>query len=56
MSAAFRARGLRYSQVIKALIEANISLDRKMLSELAISDPGALDAILAQAGLEVGSE
>ena len=56
MSAAFRARGLRYSQAIKALIEANISLDRKILSELVISDPAAFDAVLAQAGLEISGE
>ena len=56
MSAACRARGLRYSQVIKALLDANISLDRKMLSELAISDPAAFDAVLAEAGLEIVSE
>ena len=52
LSAACRSRGLRYSQLIKALIEANISLDRKMLSELAISDATAFDAVLAQAGLK----
>ena len=54
LSAACRARGLRYSQLIKALLEANISLDRKVLSELAISDPAAFDAVLAQAGLKTG--
>ncbi len=53
LSAACRARGLRYSQVIKALLEANISLNRKMLSELAISDPAAFDEVLAKAGLSI---
>ena len=53
LSAACRARGLRYSQVINALFEANISLNRKMLSQLAITDPEAFDAVLAQAGLEI---
>jgi len=53
LSAACRARGLRYSQVVKALLEANISLNRKMLSELAISDPAAFDEVLAKAGLSV---
>jgi large subunit ribosomal protein L20 len=52
LSAACRARNLRYSQLIKALFEANISLDRKSLSQLAISDPEAFDAVLAKAGLE----
>jgi large subunit ribosomal protein L20 len=52
LSAACRARNLRYSQLIKALFEANISLDRKSLSQLAISDPEAFDAVLAKAGLK----
>ena len=53
LSAACRQRNLRYSQLIKALVDANISLNRKTLSELAISDPAAFDAVLAQAGLKV---
>ena len=56
LSAACRSRGLRYSQLIKALVEANISLNRKMLSELAISDPAAFDEVLAKAGLSISSE
>ena len=52
LSAACRSRGLRYSQLIKSLFEANIALDRKTLSQLAISDPEAFDAVLAQAGLQ----
>ena len=55
LSAACRARGLRYSQVIKALLEANISLNRKVLSELAISDPAAFDEVLAKAGLSISA-
>ena len=55
LSAACRARGLRYSQLIKALFEANISLNRKSLSEMAISDPESFDAVLAKAGLSVSS-
>lgn len=53
ISAACRSRGLRYSQLIKALLEANISLNRKMLSELAIADPAAFDEVLTKAGLSV---
>ena len=53
LSAACRARNLRYSELIKALSESNISLDRKSLSQLAISDPEAFDAVLAKAGLKV---
>ncbi len=49
ITAAVRSRGMRYSQFINGLKEANIVLNRKMLSELAIQDPAAFDAIFAQA-------
>ena len=39
LSAACRMRGLRYSQLIAGLIRANVELDRKSLSEIAIHDP-----------------
>ena len=51
LTAACRQRGLRYSQLIFALAQHNIALNRKMLSEVAIADPAAFDAILAAAGL-----
>jgi large subunit ribosomal protein L20 len=38
ISAACRMHGLRYSQLIYGLQQANVMLDRKMLSELAIHD------------------
>jgi large subunit ribosomal protein L20 len=46
LSAAVRAHGIPYNRFIPALIEAGIELNRKMLSELAISDPGAFTAIV----------
>jgi large subunit ribosomal protein L20 len=46
LSAALRQRGIRYSRFIPALTAAGIELNRKMLSELAISDPAAFDAIV----------
>ena len=46
INAAVRQRGLRYSEFIHGLREAKIELDRKMLSELAISDPEAFDRIV----------
>src|SRR4029079_4563192 len=49
INAAVRERGLRYSQFIAGLIKAEITLDRKMLSELAIHDPAALDVIVEKA-------
>ena len=47
ISAAVRARDLSYSEFIHGLQKANIELDRKMLSELAIHDPAAFDQIVA---------
>lgn len=46
LSAACRAHGINYSRFIPALLEAGIELNRKMLSELAIADPKAFDAIV----------
>jgi large subunit ribosomal protein L20 len=46
LSAALRARGINYNRFIPALLEAGITLNRKMLSELAISDPATFDAIV----------
>jgi large subunit ribosomal protein L20 len=48
MSAALKMRGLNYNRFIPALLEAGITLNRKMLSELAISDPATFDAIVEQ--------
>jgi large subunit ribosomal protein L20 len=46
LSAALRQRGVTYSRFVPALVEAGIELNRKMLSELAIADPAAFDAIV----------
>ncbi len=54
ITAACRQRGIRYSQLIHALSEANIELNRKMLSEIAIADPAGFDAIIAAAKLTPG--
>src|SRR6185503_3425452 len=48
INAACRERGLRYSEFINGVNKAGIELDRKSLSELAIFDPAAFDAIVAQ--------
>ena len=45
INAACRARGLRYSEFINGLKKANIELDRKSLSEIAIADPAGFDQI-----------
>jgi len=46
LSAACRQRGIRYSQFINACKKADIRLNRKMLSEIAIADPAAFDAVV----------
>lgn len=51
LSAAVRAKGVRYSQLIPALKKAKIDLNRKALSELAIHHPAAFDAVLREAGV-----
>lgn len=51
LTAACRARGMRYSVFINALIRVNIKLNRKMLSEVAIHDPAGFDAVVEAAGL-----
>jgi large subunit ribosomal protein L20 len=48
LSAAAEMRGLRYSRLIHGLRLAQIGLDRKSLSELAIHDPGTFDVIVSQ--------
>ena len=49
LNAAARARGLRYSQLIQGLTKAGVPLNRKTLSELAIHDPKAFDAVFESA-------
>jgi large subunit ribosomal protein L20 len=48
INAAVRERGLRYSEFIHGLEKAQIGLDRKSLSEMAISDPSGFDAVVAR--------
>ena len=49
INAAVRERGLRYSEFIAGLKKAQIELDRKTLSEMAIFDVPAFDAVVAKA-------
>ena len=49
LSAACRQRGVRYSELINGLKKANITLNRKMLSEIAIADPAGFDTIVEAA-------
>ncbi len=49
LSAACRQRNIRYSEFINGCKKAGIGLNRKMLSEIAIADPGSMDAIVEAA-------
>jgi large subunit ribosomal protein L20 len=47
LNAALKQRGINYNRFIPALAASGVLLNRKMLSELAISDVAAFDAIIA---------
>jgi len=49
INAACRQRGIRYSEFICGLNKAEIEIDRKQLSEMAIHDPAAFDQIVEKA-------
>ena len=49
ITAACRMRGTRYSLFMNGLKNAGILLNRKMLSQIAIEDPAAFDALVEQA-------
>ena len=46
INAATRGLGLTYSKFIAGLKKANIDLDRKVLSDMAINDPAAFASIV----------
>ena len=49
INAASRMRGMSYSRFINGLGKAGIKLNRKQLSELAIHDTAAFDALVEEA-------
>jgi large subunit ribosomal protein L20 len=49
INAAARLNGTTYSKLIHALKDAGISLNRKMLADLAVRDPAAFTAVVRQA-------
>ena len=49
ISAACKANGTNYSTFMNGLKKAGIDLNRKMLSEIAISDPTAFTALVESA-------
>ena len=49
LSAACRQQGMTYSRFVEGLTKARVTLNRKMLSEIAIHDPEGFAKIVAQA-------
>ena len=49
INAACRMNGLSYSRFMNGLKKANIALDRKVLSDIAITDPNGFAALCEQA-------
>ena len=54
INAATRANGMTYSRFIEGLTKASVTLNRKMLSEIAIHDPAGFTAIVGQAKAALG--
>ena len=49
ISAAVKQNGMNYSTFMNGLKKANITMNRKMLAEIAVSDAGGFTAIVEQA-------
>jgi large subunit ribosomal protein L20 len=49
INAAARLHDMTYSRLIEGLKKANIELDRKVLSDLAIADPAGFGRVVASA-------
>jgi len=54
ISAAAKLNGMNYSTFINGMKKAEINLNRKMLAELAVSDPVAFTALTEQAKAALG--
>ena len=49
INAAARLNGTTYSRLMHGIKKANIEINRKMLADLAVRDPGAFAAVVAEA-------
>ena len=49
INAAARLAGVKYNQLIAGLKRAKVNLDRKILADLAVSDPAAFEKIVKMA-------
>ncbi len=54
INAAVRDHGLTYGRFIDGLSKAEVAVDRKVLSDLAITEPAAFAALVAQAKAALG--
>ena len=55
INAAAVANGISYSQLINGLKKAGVELDRKILADLAVKDPGAFSGLAEQAKAALAS-
>ena len=55
INAACRENGTSYSRFIAGLKAAEVEVDRKILADLAVSDPAAFTALVAVANEHAGS-
>jgi large subunit ribosomal protein L20 len=55
ISAACRQREITYSRFVNGLKKAGVLLDRKVLAEIALNDPKAFDAVVAEARAALGT-
>ncbi len=49
INAAARLNGTTYSRLVSAMKKSNITLNRKMLADIAVRDPNAFAAVVAKA-------
>ena len=56
ISAACKLNGINYSQFMNGVKKSGISLNRKMLSEIAINDPAGFTAIVEKAKAAIYSD
>ena len=54
INAGARAHGLTYGRFIDGLSKAEVAVDRKVLSDLSITEPAAFAALVAQAKSALG--
>jgi large subunit ribosomal protein L20 len=56
VGAAVREHGLTYSRFIDGLAKAGVEVDRKVLADLAMNEPAAFGAVVAQAKAALPAE